>query len=63
MFILIVALIIVNVTIIFAYRRYLQNELKKDMKIQVSSAVSQYIALSKIPELDSINNTSVTEED
>jgi hypothetical protein len=33
------------------------------MKVQVSSAVSQYVALSKIPELDSINDTSAADEE
>ena len=62
LFILILVLIFVNISIILLYRRYLQNELKKDMNMQVSSAVSQYIALSKIPELESINNTSINED-
>jgi hypothetical protein len=58
LFYLILILISVNVIIILAYRRYLNNEMQRDMKLQVSSAVSQYVALSQIPELDSSNDTS-----
>ena len=58
LFSLILILISVNVIIILAYRRYLNNEMQRDMKLQVSSAVSQYVALSQIPELDSSNDTS-----
>lgn len=50
-FMIIMGLFIVNLIIIFAYRKYLNKELDKDMKIQVSSAVSQYVALSQVPEL------------
>ena len=32
------------------------------MKIQVSSAVSQYVALSQIPELNQLNNKDTQEE-
>lgn len=52
-----IVLSVVSIVVILIYRQWLQNELEKDMQIQVSSAVSQYIALSKIPEL---NNTSTT---
>jgi len=45
-FLIILVLFVVNLIIIFAYRSYLNKELDKDMKIQVSSAVSQYVALS-----------------
>jgi len=48
---IIMGLFIVNLIIIFAYRKYLNKELDKDMKIQVTSAVSQYVALSQVPEL------------
>ena len=50
-FMIILVLFVVNLIIIFAYRSYLNKELDKDMKIQVSSAVSQYVALSQVPEL------------
>ena len=46
LFMLIIALILINALIILAYRKYLQKEMETDMKIQVSSAVSQYIALN-----------------
>ena len=39
-FLIILVLFVVNLIIIFAYRSYLNQELDKDMKIQVSSAVS-----------------------
>jgi len=45
-------LVTLNICLALAYRSFLQTELKKDMKIQVSSAVSQYVALSTIPELN-----------
>ena len=54
LFMLIIALILINALIILAYRKYLQKEMETDMKIQVSSAVSQYIALNQIPELQPI---------
>ena len=50
--IIMVVLIIFNVGIILLYRKVLQRELRRDMKTQVSSAVSQYIALSQHPELE-----------
>ena len=52
-------LVTINIILALAYKTFLQQELKKDMKIQVSSAVSQYVALSQIPEL---NETKVDEE-
>jgi len=39
-------LVTINIILALAYKTFLQQELKKDMKIQVSSAVSQYVALS-----------------
>jgi hypothetical protein len=56
---MILGLIVVNVVLIFCYRRYLNKELKNEMNVQVSSAVSQYIALSNIPELEKQELTSV----
>lgn len=41
-------LVFVNAVLIFLYRRWVQQEIKEDMKIQVSSAVSQYVALSQV---------------
>jgi len=52
-------LVTINIILALAYKTFLQQELKKDMKIQVSSAVSQYVALSQIPEL---NETKVDDE-
>uniref|UniRef100_A0A7S3CSQ3 Vacuolar sorting receptor thioredoxin-like domain-containing protein n=1 Tax=Strombidium rassoulzadegani TaxID=1082188 RepID=A0A7S3CSQ3_9SPIT len=52
LFLIVVGLVLTNSLIILVYRKYLQREMEKDMKIQVSSAVSQYIALSQIPELN-----------
>ena len=52
-------LVTINVILALAYRKFLQRELKQDMKVQVSSAVSQYVALSQIPEL---NETKKDEE-
>lgn len=46
-----------------AYRKYLKQELEKDMKMQVSSAVSQYVALSKIPELNNSQGNSTVEKE
>jgi hypothetical protein len=40
-------LVVANIILILAYRKCLQKEIKDDMKIQVSSAVSQYVALSQ----------------
>ena len=51
LFYLILGLVLINVIIILAYRKYLQRELDADMKVGVQSAVSQYVALSQIPEL------------
>jgi len=43
----IIALLVVgNIILVLAYRKCLQKEIQDDMKIQVSSAVSQYVALS-----------------
>lgn len=49
-----IILVCINVIIIFFYRQYLQRELNQDMTVQVTSAVNQYVALSKIPELQKI---------
>lgn len=46
-FVGILALLVVgNIILVLAYRKCLQKEIQDDMKIQVSSAVSQYVALS-----------------
>lgn len=59
-FLIILVLFVVNLIIIFAYRSYLNKELDKDMKVQVSSAVSQYVALSQVPELQKNEAASIS---
>ena len=49
---LIIVLVACNVVVIAVYRNLLNRELEDEMSIQVSSAVSQYVALSQIPELN-----------
>lgn len=49
---LIIVLVACNVVVIAVYRHLLNKELEDEMTIQVSSAVSQYVALSQIPELN-----------
>ena len=53
LYLVVCMLVLTNIVIILLYRKFLQTEMDKDMKINVSSAVSQYVALSKIPELQS----------
>jgi hypothetical protein len=56
-------LVVVNIILVLAYRKCLQKEIQDDMKIQVSSAVSQYVALSQIKELqDPSRSTSVLDD-
>lgn len=52
-------LVFINLILICVYRSTLNSEIKKDMKVKVSSAVSQYIALSQMPELNENNETTV----
>lgn len=40
-----------SIAVIMIYKRWLQRDLERGMKQQISSAVSRYIALSNIPEL------------
>lgn len=49
----VVFLVVLNILIIFLYRRCQNREIKQDMQLQVNSAVSQYFALS------TRNNTSM----
>ena len=42
-------LLIVNLVLLLIYRRYANREQSEDMQLQVSSAVSQYFALSQNP--------------
>lgn len=46
-FYVVFALIILNVILIYCYRRVSQREMKEDMRMHVNSAVSQYFALSQ----------------
>ena len=41
-----VMLLVVNTLIFLIYKKFVKEELDKEMKMQVSSAVSQYVALS-----------------
>ena len=52
LFLYIVLIIAMNTTIIICYRIHFRKELKTEMQQQVNSAVSQYIALSNVAELE-----------
>ena len=45
--IIVIALIVVNVLLIYCYRRYTRREMKEEMQLQINSAVTQYFALSE----------------
>jgi cytoskeletal protein RodZ len=53
----VVVLVLVNLALIYAYRQCARKEMEQDMQFQVSSAVSQYIALSQQK-----TNTSIEQE-
>ena len=59
--VIMIVLAIVTFIIILVYRSYLNKELNKGMQVQVQSAVSQYVALSKIPELSTSNEANEEE--
>lgn len=44
---IVLGLIVLNVLLIYCYRRISQREMKEDMRMHVNSAVSQYFALSQ----------------
>lgn len=44
---IVLGLILLNVVLIYCYRRISQREMKEDMRMHVNSAVSQYFALSQ----------------
>lgn len=46
LFVVLFILIGVNVAIFLVYKNFVKKEIDDEMKIQVSSAVSQYVALS-----------------
>lgn len=50
--IIVAVLVCVNLVFFYYYRKNMQEEAARDVKIQVSSAVSQYVALSQISELN-----------
>ncbi len=43
---LIIALVMINVMLIYCYRRYTKREVNEEMQLQISSMMSQYFALS-----------------
>ena len=49
---IVVGLVVTGCVIMLIYRRCMKTEMQEEMKVQVSSAVSQYIALSQITELE-----------
>jgi hypothetical protein len=40
-------LIILNMLIVYCYRRYARREMQSEMQVQIESAVSQYFALTQ----------------
>lgn len=40
-------LIILNMLIVYCYRRYARREMQQDMQVQIEGAVSQYFALTQ----------------
>ena len=50
--IIVASVVTLNLVLALLYKQFLNKELQSDMKVQVQSAVSQYVALSSIKELD-----------
>lgn len=44
---IVVVLILLNIVIVYCYRRYSKREMQGEMQMQIESAVSQYFALSQ----------------
>ena len=44
---IVVVLVLLNVIIVYCYRRYSKREMNNEMQMQIESAVSQYFALSQ----------------
>ena len=44
---IVVGLLLLNVVIVYCYRRYARREMQKEMHVQIESAVSQYFALTQ----------------
>lgn len=45
-------ILMINFVLFLIYKQYLNKELDQELKIQVSSEVSRYVALSQISELN-----------
>lgn len=45
-------ILVINFVLFMIYKQYLNKELDKELRIQVSSEVSRYVALSQIAELN-----------
>ena len=44
---IVIVLILLNVLIVYCYRRYSKREMQTEMQMQIESAVSQYFALTQ----------------
>jgi len=44
---IVIILVILNIIIVYCYRRYSKREMQNEMQMQIESAVSQYFALSQ----------------
>ena len=55
---IIVLVVLINVLLIYCYRRYTQREIKEEMQLQISSMMSQYFALSDTKDKKSFANPS-----
>ena len=53
------ALIVVNLVVFMFYRQHLKQDMDKEMKMQVTSEVSKYVALSQIKELNMEENMAL----
>ena len=45
-FVMVVGLILINIVVVYCYRRYTRREMQSEMNTQIESAVSQYFALT-----------------
>jgi hypothetical protein len=53
-------ILFINLILFVVYRKYLNEELDQELKMQVSSEVSRYVALSQVPELSQITTDETT---
>jgi hypothetical protein len=44
---IVIVLVLLNVIIVYCYRRYSKREMQGEMQMQIESAVSQYFALTQ----------------